>query len=363
MAPLRETDIPNFPFEKVSMDISGPYGETPRANQYIASFVDWLTNWPEAYALPDKKAQTVSDVILIEIFPRYGSPVQLVTDNGPENVNRIMREALESLRVEHVTTSPYHPQSNAKVERFHKTLADVLSKLVKDNEENWDLYLTQALAAVRFCENETSKFSPYYMIFGRDVVLPVDNLLKPRRKYMGEDHHKLIIEKQHRIFAQARRRIAHAQKRHNARINKGREEVKLGIGNPVYYKVNLRQGKLSAIWEPYYRIVDQTGPVTFVIWDQVSGKVKRAHANELKLARIDTWEGPELKQTRRKRRTVTLADSEEEESGEESDYNLIEDPRVFEVTEQGDKVIKPGDQEVDEQPPMSNTGNRTCGSD
>lgn len=108
----------------------------------------------------------------------------------------------------------------------------------------------------------------------------------------------LIIEKQHRIFAQARRRIAHAQKRRNARINKGREEVKLGIGDPVYYKVNLRQGKLSARWEPYYRIVDQTGPVMFVIWDQVSGKVKQAHANELKLARIDTWEGPELKPTR-----------------------------------------------------------------
>ena len=109
-----------------------------------------------------------------------------------------------------MTTSPYHPQSNAKVERFHKTLADILSKLVRDNEENWDLFLTQALAAVRFCENETSKFSPYYMIFGRDVVLPEDNLLKPRRKYMGEDHHKLIIERQHRIFAQARRRIARA---------------------------------------------------------------------------------------------------------------------------------------------------------
>ena len=155
LAPLMETDIPNFPFEKVSMDISGPYGETSRGN---VSFVDWLTNWPEAYAIQDKKAQTMSELILMEIFPRYGSPVQLVTDNGPENINRIMKEALESLNVEHVTKFPYHPQSNAKVKRFHKTLADELSKLVRDNEENWVLFLTQA--AVRFCENETLKFSP-----------------------------------------------------------------------------------------------------------------------------------------------------------------------------------------------------------
>ena len=73
LAPLIETDIPNFSLEKVSMDLSGPYGETPRGNQYIVSFVDWLTNWPEAYAIPDEKAQTVSELILTEIFIRYGS--------------------------------------------------------------------------------------------------------------------------------------------------------------------------------------------------------------------------------------------------------------------------------------------------
>lgn len=149
------------------------------------SFIDWLTNWPEAFAVPDKKAKTVADLIS-EIFPRYGAPVQLVTDNGTENVNNIMREVLSSLNIEHIKTSPYQPQGNAKVERFHRTLGDVLAKLARENTENWDLYLTQALAAVRFTINETSRFSPYFVLFGRDMVLSVDNLLRPRRKYMGE---------------------------------------------------------------------------------------------------------------------------------------------------------------------------------
>ena len=69
-APLEEMDVPAYPFEKVSLDISGPYGETLRRNVYIVSFVDWLTNWPEAYAVTDKKAQTVPSLILTEIFPR-----------------------------------------------------------------------------------------------------------------------------------------------------------------------------------------------------------------------------------------------------------------------------------------------------
>lgn len=149
----------------------------------------------------------MSEIIVGEIFPRYGAPEQLVMDNSSENVNQVMRETLGELNIQHITTSPYHPQSNAKVERFHRTLADVLAKLAEHNRENWDLFLTQALAAVRFSVNETTKFSPYYLVYGQDVVLPIDNLLRPRKKCLGEYHQRIILEQQHKILTQVRRRI------------------------------------------------------------------------------------------------------------------------------------------------------------
>ena len=144
-----------------------------------------------------------------------------------------------------------------------------------------------------------------------------------------------------------------------------REEVSLGLGDPVYYKVNLRKGKLSPRWEPYYRIVEQRGPATFFIWDQVSGKVKRAHANELKLAKVDTWEGPEPKPKRRRMRKVTMADSEEEESVAESDVSdRIRAPVI--LVDSGDEVRLPENPKVrvrsdDRLPP--NTGEETSGSE
>ena len=247
-----ETDTPAFPFEKISLDISGPHRETPRGNNYIVSFVDWLTNRPEANAVKDKKAQTVANLVLTEIFRRYGASLELVTDNGTENVNEIMKETLSSLNIKHVTISPYHPQSNAKVERFHQSLADILAKLVEGENENWDLYLTQALVAVRFSICETTKFSPYYMLFGCDVVLSVDNLLRPQRKYVGEDHHRLVIEQQHKIFVQAQQRMKRFQKRRNSIINKSHQEVKLHVGDPVYYRKHFRQGKLDSRWKLYF---------------------------------------------------------------------------------------------------------------
>ena len=178
-------DVPAYLFEKVSLDITDQYGETLRGNVYIVSFVDWLTNWAEAYAVSDKKAQTVASLILTEIFPVYGAPLEILIDNGAENVNEIMRETMASLNIKHITTSLYIPQSNTKVECFYLFLGDILSKLTESDRHNWDLYLTQVRAAVRFSMCETIEFSPYYMLFGRDVVLPVDNLLKPCRKYMG----------------------------------------------------------------------------------------------------------------------------------------------------------------------------------
>ena len=68
------------------------------------------SGWPEAFAVPNKKAETVVYLLVEEIFPRFGAPLQLLTDNAPENINKIMKKTLEDLNVHHVTTSFYHPQ-------------------------------------------------------------------------------------------------------------------------------------------------------------------------------------------------------------------------------------------------------------
>ena len=128
--------------------LSGPYPTSLSGNKYIIAFVDWFSGWPEAYAVPDKIAETVAHLLLEEIFPRHGSYLQIVTDNGTENVNSVEKETLESLNIDHVLTSVNHPQSNAKVERFHRTLHDVLAKRMADDQQTWDLHLNQALAAI-----------------------------------------------------------------------------------------------------------------------------------------------------------------------------------------------------------------------
>lgn len=120
-------------------------------------------------------------------------PSVQITDNGTENENRTVKETLDALNISHVKTSYYHPQSNAKVERFHRTLHDVIAKKLEDNLSTWDVFLNQTLAAIRFNVNESAGYTPFYLLYTRDVVLPIDNILKPRRRYLGEDPHPIAL--------------------------------------------------------------------------------------------------------------------------------------------------------------------------
>ena len=95
--PLQETDIPPYPMAKLSLDLSGPYPKTMSGNKYIIAFVNWLSGWPEAFAVPDKTADTVAHLLIKEIFPRFGCPLQIVTDNGSENVNKVVQETMSHL--------------------------------------------------------------------------------------------------------------------------------------------------------------------------------------------------------------------------------------------------------------------------
>ena len=222
---LQNADIPQYPMAKLSLDLSGPYPKTLSRNKYVIAFVDWYSGWPEDFTVPDKTAETVAHLIIEEMYPRFGCALELVTDNGSKNVNRVVKETLDTLNIHHITTSYYHPGSNSKVEKFHRTLHDILAKRLQDGQDVWDLHLNQVLAAVRFNVNKATGYTPYYLLYGRDAVLPLDNLLKPRLKYHGEDMHQMALQEQHKAFMLVCGRLKKQQRKQAKYGNKNRKDV------------------------------------------------------------------------------------------------------------------------------------------
>ena len=74
-----------------------------------------------------------------------------------------MRYITNALGIAHIQTSYYNPRAN-KIERWHRFIDDVISKTADDN--NWDVYLNQCLAATRFAPSEGTKYSPYFLLYG-----------------------------------------------------------------------------------------------------------------------------------------------------------------------------------------------------
>lgn len=68
-----------------------------------------------------------------------------------------------------------------------------MAKKLEDNISTWDVFLNQTLAAILFNVNESAGYTSYYLLYTRDVVLPIDNILKPRRRYLGEDLTRLHL--------------------------------------------------------------------------------------------------------------------------------------------------------------------------
>lgn len=323
--PLQETDQPPYAMAKLSLDLSGPYPTTLSGNKYIVAFVDWYSGWPEAFCTPSKEADTIAHLLLEEIFPRFGCSLQIVSDCGGENVNKVMAEVMERLNIDHVRTSVCHPQSNSKVERFHRTLHDILAKKVIENQQTWDLYLNQALAAIRFNVSESSKFSPFYLLYNRDVVLPVDNLFKLRRKYQGEELHQIALQEQHKAFSLVRSHMKKAKARQAKYHDKNATDLTFEIGDPVYYKNHQRKGKLDTKWKPFYRIIDKTGPVSYIIKNQLNGSTTRVHAESLRPAKIDWDEIDTTPFFNRPIRTTQYAAPPQSESDSESTVDSEED--------------------------------------
>ena len=152
-------------------------------------------------------------------------------------------------------------------------------------------------------------------MYNHDPILPVTNILKCRQRYAGEDACKLALEKQHETFMLVHKNLRQAKKRNARYANENAKDVKLEVGDSVYLRQHVRKSKLDRKWQPFYRIVNQKSPYTFVIRNKLDGSIKETHDRHLRLAYIDDWEITREDQERqmRKARMVISPDNSDSE--------------------------------------------------
>ena len=285
--PLPITDI----FSTWHMDILGPIKQTPQNEKYILVVVDSFSKWCEAFPLKTQEASEIADILFREIFTRYGAPKTLISDRGRNFMSHLVSALCALFDVKRVHTSPYHPQTNAECERRNSVIAQSIRAYGKLDQSNWSKLLPGIMMALRATPaTQSTTYSPYFLVFGREMSLPLDVALLPKKTlgksaqhHLGELLHSLEVARE-----VASQNMEKAQKPYKSIYDRKVKEPNFAPGDKVWIfnpkvPVGLSR-KLHNKWTgPYY--ITLKGPNhTYKLREVANNKevIPLIHANRLK---------------------------------------------------------------------------------
>ncbi|KAI9551348.1 hypothetical protein GHT06_005864 [Daphnia sinensis] len=129
----------------------------------------------------NQTAQTIAKILVNKIFTKYGSPEVVLTDQGTNFLSSLIEEVCKLFKIRRIRTTAYHPQTDGLVERFNRTLCDMLACYVADEPEKWDKYLPFVTFAYNTAKQASIRETPFYLFFGREPIMPND--IKINRRY------------------------------------------------------------------------------------------------------------------------------------------------------------------------------------
>ena len=164
------------PWLVIAADIMGPMPRSKSGFQYILVVQDLFTKWIDVIPLRAVTGKKIGSALRECVLNRWGAPKLLLTDNGTEFVNGILRQFAEEFNIVHTTTPPYHPQANP-VERVNRVLKTMIISYIEKDHGAWDQHLSEFQFAYNSAYHTSLKSSPAFLNFGRDPR-PINSLRK-----------------------------------------------------------------------------------------------------------------------------------------------------------------------------------------
>ena len=145
------------------MDLIGEFHPpSSQGNCYTLTGVCMLTGFTWCIPIRSKKATDVARAYMQHVYSILGGSTKILTDNGTEFKNEVFKEVLQKLGTEKLIHSPpYRPQSNRRIEGFHRYLKVCITKHMRNGLE-WDQIMAMAAAACNYFPNMSTKESAFF---------------------------------------------------------------------------------------------------------------------------------------------------------------------------------------------------------
>lgn len=270
-APQQSLPAAEYPFEFLSIDTLGPFNTVDGLTVAIV-IMDRFTRWAIAVPVPDQTAETVARVLLDHVVTKHGVPRRILSDQGSNYAGKLMGELYALMGVTRMVTSAYHPQANGLVERFNRTLVQILRSLCDIRSENWPEYVQLAVFAYNTSEQESLETSPFYLVYGREPNMPGDELLKYTEFHFRSTQDYINVLKERLSFAHSfvKLQMEELKLEQQKKNEKLKDIIEFNVGDLVLLKVPqltkeapLKKG--SPLFTGPYRILAKHGKVNYRI--------------------------------------------------------------------------------------------------
>jgi exodeoxyribonuclease III len=237
-SPMRAT----HPMEFIHIDHVGPLPPTANGDTHLFTVCDQFTRF--VWAFPCKRQDTGTCLELLMkyvVFP-FGCPKWIWSDRAPAFASHAMAHICNRFGIKKAQTTGYQPQSNASLERFHSYMNRALTFVCNKHKNDWDKWIDAVLFTYRITTNETTRFSPFFLMYGREPRIPLSAMLgvDPESRSNTEQEYSLhLSEALHEAYEHARFLQSRARERAKQTRDQHRHEAS-----------SILQGSWVMLWEP-----------------------------------------------------------------------------------------------------------------
>lgn len=294
---LRRKTIPNHRAPLVSIQTTAPLQlvcvdyltlePSKGGQQYVLVITDHFTRFAQAIPTRNMTARTTAEALYNHYIVHYGLPERLHSDQGAQFESKLIKELCTLTGMVKSRTTSYHPQGNGQCERFNRTLMSMLGTLEVEQKRDWKAYVGPLVYCYNSTRHDSTGYSPYFLMFGRNPRLPVDIAFGLRKEAKSQDYINNLkdrLEYAHKAAAEMSKKSQLKQKGGYDTKVRGATIQK---GDRVLVRINAFEGrhKLSDKWEKdSYRVLDQPNkdiPVYTVQKEHGGGKKRNLHRNHL----------------------------------------------------------------------------------
>jgi hypothetical protein len=297
----------------------------------ILVITDHFSKFAQAIPTRNQSAATTAKVLYKEFIVRYGIPERLHSDNGGSFECKVIKELCKIMGIEKSRTSPYHAMGNGCVERFNRSLLNLLGCLPNEKKSAWKEHIHTVVHAYNCSTHETTGVSPFVIMFGREPKLPVDIEFGLRKEETSETNYQDYVSKLKERLSHAFDLVAKKSKTSQSKqadnYNKKARGVALRVGDSVLVrKVGTHFcDKLTDRWEEeVYKVIDRPyADLPLYIVQQKPGTRKRTlHRNLLMPLPTDEQQNDVPTSKPGKSNIRKESEAEEQESDAEASFIL-----------------------------------------